>query len=190
MLLLREGVRHRRGRTGQLSPTPGRITSSGVRTLASAPHIEPLGVYFILALSTGKESELESEGIVDATRGRMRPPPPPRRHPITAAVAAITAPIITATPVAITTSECATIDATALSRPLSPDALHGQAHLGTVTTASTVDFQGPPLLQPSPPSPPSSLPPSWPQPPALPSVATCARAFWPSRPQCKKKMGL
>jgi len=72
----------------------------------------------------------------------------------------------------------------------SPDALHGQAHLGTVTTASTVDFQGPPLLQPSPPSPPSSLPPSWPQPPALPSVATCARAFWPSRPQCKKKMGL
>ena len=132
-----------------------------------------------------------SAGIVDATTGgRMRPPPPPRRHPITAAVAAITAPIITATPVAITTSECATIDATALSRPLSPDALHGQAHLGTVTTASTVDFQGPPLLQPSPPSPPSSLPPSWPQPPALPSVATCARAFWPSRPQCKKKMGL
>ena len=61
----------------------------------------------------------------------MRPPPPPRRHPITAAVAAITAPIITATPVAISTSECATIDATALSRPLSPDALHGQAHLGT-----------------------------------------------------------
>jgi len=116
-------------------------------------------------------------GIVDATRGRMRPPPPPRRHPITAAVAAITAPIITATPVAITTSECATIDATALSRPLSPDALHGQAHLGTVTTASTVDFQGPPLLQPSPPSPPSSLPPSWPQPPALPSVATCAQGL-------------
>jgi len=127
-----------------------------------------------------------SAGIFNATRGRSRPPPPPRRHPITAAIAAITAPIITATPVAISTSECATIDATALSRPLSPDALHGQAHLGTVTTASTVDFQGPPLLQPSPPSPPSSLPPSWPQPPALPSVATCARAFWPSRPQCKK----
>ena len=90
----------------------------------------------------------------------MRPPPPPRRHPITAAVAAITAPIITATPVAISTSECATIDATALSRPLSPDALHGQAHLGTVTTASTVDFQGPPLLQPSPPSPPSCIVPA------------------------------
>merc|ERR1712194_700682 len=42
----------------------------------------PLGVYFILALSTGKESEIESEaGIVDAARGWMRPPPPPRRHP-------------------------------------------------------------------------------------------------------------
>ena len=53
-------------------------------------------------------------------------------------------PITTATPAAITTSECATIDATALSRPLSPEALHGQAHLGTVTTASAVDFQGPP----------------------------------------------
>ena len=79
-----------------------------------------------------------SAGIFNATRGRSRPPPPPRRHPITAAVAAITAPIITATPVAISTSECATIDATALSRPRSPDALHGQAHLGTVTTASTV----------------------------------------------------
>ena len=104
-----------------------------------------------------------SAGIFNATRGRMRPPPPPRRHPFTAAVAAITAPIITATPVAISTSECATIDATALSRPLSPDARHGQAHLGTVTTASTVDFQGPPLPQPSPPSPPSPLPPSWPQ---------------------------
>ena len=33
-----------------------------VRALASAPHIEPLGVYFILALSTGKEREIESEG--------------------------------------------------------------------------------------------------------------------------------
>ena len=87
-----------------------------------------------------------SAGIFNATRGRSRPPPPPRCHPITATVAAITAPIITATPVAITTSECATIDATALSRPLSPDALRGQAHLGTVTTASTVDFQGPELL--------------------------------------------
>merc|ERR1740130_2097741 len=78
----------------------------------------------------------------------------------------------------------------AWSLALSPDALRGQTHLGTVTTASTVDFQGPPLPQPSPPSPPSPLPPSWPQPPALPSVATCARAFWPSRPQCKKKRGL
>ena len=45
-----------------MSPSSGRITSSGVRALASAPHIEPLGVYFILALSTGKESEIESEG--------------------------------------------------------------------------------------------------------------------------------
>ena len=131
-----------------------------------------------------------SAGIFNATRGRSRPPPPPRCHPITAAVAAITAFIITATPVAITTSECATIDATALSRPLSPDALHGQVHLGTVTTASTVDFKGPPLPQPSPPSPPSPLPPSWPQLPALPSVATCGKAFWPFRPQCKKKLGV
>jgi len=38
-----------------LSPSSGRITSSGVRALASAPHIEPLGVYFILALSIGCE---------------------------------------------------------------------------------------------------------------------------------------
>ena len=38
------------------------MTSSGVRALASAPHIEPGGVYFILALSTGKETEIESEG--------------------------------------------------------------------------------------------------------------------------------
>ena len=45
-----------------MSPTSGRITSSGVRALASAPHIEPGGVYFILALSTGKETEIESEG--------------------------------------------------------------------------------------------------------------------------------
>ena len=48
--------------TGQFSPTPSRITSGGVRALASAPHLEPPGVYFILALSTGKESEIESEG--------------------------------------------------------------------------------------------------------------------------------
>jgi hypothetical protein len=40
---------------------------------------------------------------VDAARGRSRPPPLPRHHPITAAAAATTAPIITATPVAITT---------------------------------------------------------------------------------------
>ena len=50
-----------------MSPTPGRITSSGVRALASAPHIEPLGVYFILALSTAKESEIESV-VGSATR--------------------------------------------------------------------------------------------------------------------------
>ena len=44
-----------------------------------------------------------SAGIFNATRGRSRPPPPPRRPPFTAAVAAITAPIINATPAAITT---------------------------------------------------------------------------------------
>ena len=124
---------------------------------------------------------------MDAARGRMRPPPPPRRHPITAAAAAITSPITTATPVAITAPECATIDAPALSRPLSPDAPHGQVHLGTVTTASTVDFQGPPLPQPSPPSPPSPLPPSWPPPPTLPSVATCVGGpLGPPAPSVKK----
>ena len=36
--------------------------SSGVRALASAPHLVPFGVYFVLALSTGKETEIESEG--------------------------------------------------------------------------------------------------------------------------------
>ena len=75
-------------------------------------------------------------------------------------------------------------------RSLPPDAPHGRGPLGTVTTASTVDFQGPPPPQPSPPSPPSPLPPFWPQPPALPSVATCGSAFRPSRPQCKKKLGM
>ena len=81
---------------------------------------------------------------MDAARGRMRPPPPPRRHPITAAAAAITFPITTATPVAITAPECATIDAPALSRPLSPDAPHGQVHLGhRHYPASTVDFPRP-----------------------------------------------
>ena len=82
-----------------------------------------------------------SAGIFNATRGRSRPAPPPRCHPITAAVAAITAPIITATPVAITTSECATIDPTALW--LSP------GH--SLPTPCT----GRPTLAPSPPPPPS-----------------------------------
>ena len=127
---------------------------------------------------------------MDAPRARSRPPPPPRRPPLTAAIAAIPAHIANATPVPITASDCATIDATLASTIAPPDAPHGRGPLGTVTTASTVDFQGPPPPQPSPPSPPSPLPPSWPQPPALPSVATCGRAFRPSRPQCKKKMGL
>ena len=56
-----------------------------------------------------------SAGIFNATRGRSRPPPPPRRPPFTAASAAISAPIITATPLATTAPECATIDATLAS---------------------------------------------------------------------------
>ena len=43
----------------------------GVRALASAPHLEPLGVYYILALSMGKETDIESEGA--------RPTVPPSR---------------------------------------------------------------------------------------------------------------
>jgi hypothetical protein len=91
---------------------------------------------------------------VDATRGRSRPPPSRRRRRDAIRLPPLSLQSLppsqlphhqsTATPAAITTSECATIDATALSRPLSPEALHGQAHLGTVTTASAVDFQGPP----------------------------------------------
>ena len=127
--------------------------------------------------------------IVDAPRARSRPPPPPRRPPLAAAIAAIPAPIINATPLATTAPECATIDAT-LASTIAPSRRPARAGpLGTVTTASTVDFQGPPSPQPSPPSPPSPLPPSWPQPPALPSVATCGRAFRPSRPQCTKNLG-
>ena len=53
--------------------------------------------------------------IVDAPRARSRPPPPPRRPPLTAAIAAIPAPITNATPIAITASDCATIDATLAS---------------------------------------------------------------------------
>ena len=63
--------------------------------------------------------------IVDAPRARSRPPPPPRRPPLTASIAAIPATIINATPVAITASDCATIDATLASkRPLPADAPH------------------------------------------------------------------
>ena len=53
--------------------------------------------------------------IVDAPRARARPPPPPRRPPLTAAIAAIPVLITNATPVAITASDCATIDATLAS---------------------------------------------------------------------------
>ena len=52
---------------------------------------------------------------MDAPRARSRPPPPPRRPPLTAAIAAIPAPITNATPVAITASDRATIDATLAS---------------------------------------------------------------------------
>ena len=38
------------------------MISGGVRALASAPHLKPLGVYYVLALSTGKGTEVESEG--------------------------------------------------------------------------------------------------------------------------------
>ena len=38
-----DGGRGDGGDGGEGSPTPGRITSSGVRALASAPHIEPFG---------------------------------------------------------------------------------------------------------------------------------------------------
>ena len=55
------------------SPTPGRITSGGVRALASAPHLEPPGVYFILTLLTGKETESDRVG-------RCAPHPPSRAH--------------------------------------------------------------------------------------------------------------
>jgi hypothetical protein len=128
---------------------------------------------------------------VDATRGRSRPPPPPRHPPLTAAIAAISAPITSATPVAITTFRVRhhrrhrSLPTTLSRRPAragAPWHRHHRLH----RLPSTVDFEGPPLPQPSPPSPPSPLPPYWPQPPALPGVATCGKAFWPFRPQCKK----
>ena len=128
---------------------------------------------------------------MDATRGRSRPPPPPRHPPLTAAIAAISAPITSATPVAITTFRVRhhrrhrSLPTTLSRRPAragAPWHRHHRLH----RLPSTVDFEGPPLPQPSPPSPPSPLPPYWPQPPALPGVATCGKAFWPFRPQCKK----
>ena len=69
--------------------------------------------------------------IVDAPRARSRPPPPPRRPPLTAAIAAIPAPITNATPVAITASDCATIDAT-LASTIAPSRrpARARAHLG------------------------------------------------------------
>ena len=45
-----------------VEPNPRPDNEQRGQGIASAPHIEPLGVYFILALSTGKESEIESEG--------------------------------------------------------------------------------------------------------------------------------
>ena len=38
------------------------MISGGVRALASAPHLKPFGVYYVLALSMGKGTEIESEG--------------------------------------------------------------------------------------------------------------------------------
>ena len=120
-------------------------------------------------------------------RGRRRrrearrlPPPPPQSLPPSSLPPPLPPPLPSAPPSTPPSPQ----------RPLPPDALHGRGLPGTVTTASTVEFKGPPLTQPSPPSPPSPLPPFWPPPPALPSVATCGRAFWPFRPQCKKKRGL
>ena len=77
--------------------------------------------------------------IVDAPRARSRPPPPPRRPPLTAAIAAIPDPITNATPVAITASDCATIDAT----------------LASTTAPSRRPAPGGAHLAPSPPPPPS-----------------------------------
>ena len=44
----------------QLNPRPD--NQRRVRALASAPHLVPLGVYYVLALSMGKKTEIESEG--------------------------------------------------------------------------------------------------------------------------------
>ena len=38
------------------------MISGGVRALASAPHLKPFGVYYVLALSMGKGTEIESVG--------------------------------------------------------------------------------------------------------------------------------
>ena len=68
--------------------------------------------------------------IADGPRARSRPPPPPRRPPLTAAIAAIPASITNATPVAITASDCATIDATLASTTApSRRPVPGGAHL-------------------------------------------------------------
>ena len=127
--------------------------------------------------------------IVDAPRARSRPPPPPRRPPLTAAIAAIPDPITNATPVAITASDCATIDATLASttapsrRPARAGPtwdrhhrLHRRFPRPTAATAVTTVVAIAPATILA-------------QPPALPSVATCGRAFRPSRPQCKKDLG-
>ena len=68
---------------------------------------------------------------MDAPRARSRPPPPPRRPPLTAAIAAIPAPVTNATLVAITASDCATIDAT-LASTIAPSRrpARARAHLG------------------------------------------------------------
>ena len=82
---------------------------------------------------------------MDAPRARSRPPPPPRRPPLTAAIAAIPAPITNATPVAITASDCATIDATLASTIAPPDAPHGRGPLGVMdTVARARGGEGPP----------------------------------------------
>ena len=78
--------------------------------------------------------------IVDAPRARSRPPPPPRRPPLTAAIAAIPALITNATPIAITASDCATIDATLASTtaPSRRPAPHGRGPLILSTVEPTL----------------------------------------------------
>ena len=64
----------RLGHPAEPSSWPG-ATSSRARALALTPHIEPRGAYFLLALTTGKETEIEPQGA------RIAPHPPPSTLP-------------------------------------------------------------------------------------------------------------